>query len=197
MMVSGRERRDKNAVSPSLIAVTIFLSAVVGALIARRMDAPDFPTISTPEPTCEKGDAGAKGHLVPKRTQHAPNLAWLCPMCNCAVPAGPTWLCDAIHARATKIITNFHAACELCAESETAESILESTRADVFFFDVGYPLHAVDTCGGKPVHSCVLCDNVTGVEPNCGVDNLGKMRDLRVTASRDLACRTGTHNQQQ
>ena len=53
-------------------------------------------------------------------------------------PNGPTWLCDAIHARATKIITNFHAACELCAESETVESIIESARADVFFFDAGF-----------------------------------------------------------
>lgn len=206
MMVGGRERRERREHSaPVLIAVIIFLSAAVGALLARRMDAPDFSTISTstPEfPTCEKGDTGAKGEtgpvgprceylsVVPKRTEHAPNLAWLCPLCACSTGT----VCDAIHARATKLITNFHAACTLCpaesAESETAESILESTKADIFFLDVAYPFRAIDTCSGKPVHSCVLCDNVTGITPNCGVDNLGKMRDLHVTARRDMACRS-------
>jgi len=212
----ARECRDRSA--PVLIAAVIFFSAAVGALLARRADAltkPEFlgfQTIPTPEfPTCEKGERGEKGETgakgekgetgkceflgIPTRTQHAPNLAWLCPLCSCAKESnGPTGLCDAIHARATKIITNFHAACTLCSESESASSILESTKADIFFFDVGYPFRAVDTCSGKAITSCVLCDNVTGVEPNCGVDNLGKMRDLRVTASRDMACRQ--NNQQ-
>ena len=131
----------------------------------------------------DKGDTDVGG-IVPTRTEHAPNLAWLCPLCTCA--SGK--LCDAIHARATKLIANFRAACTLCADSETAESILESTKVDVFVLDVAYPFRSVDTCGangGPPLHTCVLCDNVTGVEPNCGVDNLGKMRDLR-----DVACRS-------
>ena len=147
------------------------------------------------------GPAGAQslfGSVVPTMTFHAPNLAWLCPLCACS----PGFLCDATHARATKLITNFRAACTLCsADSETAESILESTKADVLFLDVAYPFRSVDTCGGTPLHTCVLCDNVTGVEPNCGVDNLGKMRDLRVTAGRDMACRQkdnyGHHQQAQ
>jgi hypothetical protein len=105
--------------------------------------------------------------------------------------------CEAIHARAKKLITNFHAACALCpADSETADSILETTEAHIFFFDVGYPFRAIDTCGGVPVHTCVLCDNVTGIAPNCGVDNLGKMRDLHVTASRDMACRRNNNHAQ-
>jgi hypothetical protein len=155
-------------------------------------------------PTCDKGEKGEKGtkgekgekgecSIIPTRTHHAPNLAWLCPLCVCL----PGKRCEAIHARATKLITNFHAACALCpADSETADSILETTDAGVFFFDVGYPFRAVDTCGGKPVHTCVLCDNVTGIAPNCGVDNLGKMRDLHVTASRDMACRQNNNHAQ-
>ena len=198
----GRNGSDRSG--PILMAMIIFLSAAVGALLARRMDAPDFPTISTPEfPTCEKGDAGEKGAKgdagkceylsIPTRTHHAPNLAWLCPLCVCL----PGKRCEAIHARATKLITNFHAACALCpADSATADSIIETTEAHIFFFDVGYPFRAIDTCGGKPVHSCVLCDNVTGIAPNCGVDNLGKMRDLHVTASRDMACRQNNNHAQ-
>ena len=148
-------------------------------------------------PAGDKGDKGDTdfGGIVPTRTHQAPNLAWLCPLCTCS----PGKLCDAIHARATKVIVNFRAACTLCpADSETAESILESTEADVFFLDVAYPFRSVDTCGaagGPPLHTCVLCDNVTGVEPNCGIDNLGKMRDLRVTAERDVDCRSGRQAQ--
>ena len=137
----------------------------------------------------DKGDTDVGG-IVPTRTEHAPNLAWLCPLCTCA--SGK--LCDAIHARATKVIVNFRAACTLCpADSETAQAVLESIEADVFVLDVAYPFRSVDTCGangGPPVHTCVLCDNVTGVEPNCGVDNLGKMRDLR-----DVACRSNKQAQ--
>ena len=132
------------------------------------------------------GGLGGLGGIVPTMTEHAPNLAWLCPLCTCSAGA----LCDAIHTRAAKLITNFRAACTLCrGDSETAESILASTKPDVVFFDVAYPFASVDTCGGTPVHTCVLCDNVTGVEPNCGVDNLGKMRDLHALAApRDGPC---------
>ena len=215
----GREGR--NGSGPFPIVAIILLSAAVGALLSRRVD-PDL-LLSTPEfPTCEKGDKGENGEkgekgekgdkgdkgdkgekgekgtkgeysIIPTRTHHAPNLAWLCPLCVCL----PGKRCDAIHARATKLITNFHAACALCpADSETADSILETTEAHIFFFDVGYPFRAIDTCGGKPVHTCVLCDNVTGIAPNCGVDNLGKMRDLHVTASRDMACRQNNNHEQ-
>jgi hypothetical protein len=46
----------------------------------------------------------------------------------------------------------------------------------------------VDTVGRKAITSCVLCgDRRPASRPNCGVDNLGKMRDLRVSASRDMA----------
>ena len=150
-------------------------------------------------PVGPKGETGAKGapatsidlgSIVPTRTRHAPNLAWLCPLCACS----PGKMCDAIHARAMRVITNFRAACALCpADSETAESVLESTKADVFLLDVAYPFASVETCGGTPVRTCVLCDNVTGVEPNCGVDNLGKMRDLRTLAARDAACRSNSN----
>jgi hypothetical protein len=210
MMVGGRDGREgRNGSGLVPIVAIILLSAAVGALLSRRMDAPDL-LLSTPEfPTCdkgengengEKGDKGDKGEkgekgecsIIPTRTHHAPNLAWLCPLCVCL----PGKRREAIHARATKLVTNFHAACALCpTDSETADSILETTEAHIFFFDVGYPFRAIDTCGGNPVHTCVLCDNVTGIAPNCGVDNLGKMRDLRVTASRDMACRqSNNHN---
>lgn len=192
MMVGGREGRNGSGLVP--IVAIILLSAAVGALLSRRMD-PDV-LLSTPEfPTCDNGEKGTKGEcsIIPTRTHHAPNLAWLCPLCVCL----PGKRCDAIHARATKLITNFHAACALCpADSDTADSILETTYAGVFFFDVGYPFRAIDTCGGVPVHTCVLCDNVTGIAPNCGVDNLGKMRDLHVTASRDMACRQNNNHAQ-
>jgi hypothetical protein len=205
-MVGGREGREgregRNGSGLVPIVAIILLSAAVGALLSRRMDVPDL-FLSTPEfPTCERGEKGEKGErgergergedgkceysIIPTRTHHAPNLAWLCPLCVCL----PGERCEAIHARATKLITNFHAACALCPDdSETADSILETTDAHIFFFDVGYPFRAIDTCGGQPVHTCVLCDNVTGIAPNCGVDNLGKMRDLHVTSRRDMACR--------
>jgi len=193
-MVGGREGREgRNGSGLVPIVAIILLSAAVGALLSRQMDAPDFPVLSTPEfPTCEKGEKGEYS-IIPTRTHHAPNLAWLCPLCVCL----PGKRCEAIHARATKLITNFRAACALCpTDSETADSILETTEAHIFFFDVGYPFRAIDTCGGIPVHTCVICDNVTGIAPNCGVDNLGKMRDLHVTASRDMACRQSNNHAQ-
>jgi hypothetical protein len=180
----GREGRNGSGLVP--IVAIILLSAAVGALLSRRMD-PDL-LLSTPEfPTCENGEYGkCEYSIIPTRAHHAPNLAWLCPLCVCL----PGKRCDAIHARATQLITNFHAACALCpADSETADSILETTDAHIFFFDVGYPFRAIETCEGQLVHTCVLCDNVTGIAPNCGVDNLGKMRDLHVTSRRDMACR--------
>lgn len=78
------------------------------------------------------------GAIVPTKTANAPNLAWLCPLCTCA--RNETALCRAIHARASKIIANFRSACSLCPSgSETAETVLESTKAGVFVFDVGRP----------------------------------------------------------
>ncbi len=172
------------------IALTAFV--VLGAL-TRPASETIFSLLAVGHDDKSEARAGANAatfdiaSIVPTKTHDAPNLAWLCPLCTCA----PGRLCDAIHARATKVITNFRAACTLCpANSETAESVLESAMADIFLLDVAYPFLSVDTCSGTPVHACVLCDNVTGVIPNCGVDNMGKMRDLRTSAARDVACRS-------
>ena len=111
-------------------------------------------------------------HIIPMRTERAPELAWLCPICKC----GGSWICNAVHARARRLIVNFDASCTHCGpESETAESIIDKTAADLTIFDVAYPFRSVDTCSGYKV-TCVLCDNVTGVESNCGRDNVGKYR---------------------
>jgi hypothetical protein len=81
------------------------------------------------------------GAIVPTKTENAPNLAWLCPLCKCT--GNETALCRAIHARASKIIANFRSACSLCTSvSETAGTVLESTKADIFVFDVGRPTDA-------------------------------------------------------
>ena len=78
---------------------------------------------------------------MPTRTEHAPNLAWLCPLCTCTW--NETASCRGINARASKIIANFRSACSLCtSDSETAGTVLESTKADVFVFDVGRPTDA-------------------------------------------------------
>lgn len=81
------------------------------------------------------------GTIVPTKTPDAPNLAWLCPLCTCT--RNETASCRGVNARASKIIANFRSACSLCtSESETAETVLESTKADMFVFDVGRPTDA-------------------------------------------------------
>lgn len=78
------------------------------------------------------------GGIVPTKTPNAPNLAWLCPLCTCTW--NETASCRGVNARASKIIANFRSACSLCtSDSETAETVLESTKADMFVFDVGRP----------------------------------------------------------
>ena len=81
------------------------------------------------------------GGIVPTKTPNAPNLAWLCPLCTCTW--NETASCRGVNARASKIIANFRSACSLCtSESETAETVIESTKADMFVFDVGRPTDA-------------------------------------------------------
>jgi hypothetical protein len=83
------------------------------------------------------------GGIVPTKTPNAPNLAWLCPLCTCTW--NETASCRGINARASKIIANFRSACSLCtSDSETAETVLESTKADMFVFDVGSPTDSTD-----------------------------------------------------
>lgn len=84
------------------------------------------------------------GGIVPTKTPNAPNLAWLCPLCTCTW--NETASCRGINARASKIIANFRSACSLCtSDSETAETVLESTKADMFVFDVGSPTDSTDS----------------------------------------------------
>ena len=91
------------------------------------------------------------GSIVPTKTTNAPNLAWLCPLCTCTW--NETASCRGINARASKIIANFRSACSLCPSgSETAETVLESTKADVFVFDVGRPTLA----DARPSAACVV-----------------------------------------